>query len=109
MNVPYTDSHEEVLGKLKNRGADLLIIFTLIEWHGDGYAKNTDVNYEVSFKVFDNEGQLLVEKTDGKEGHIIGPDKPKNVWDQLKAELPKFFKEQMEGFFNDPDVMKHLE
>jgi len=52
---------------------------------------------------------LLVEKTDGEMNHIIGPDKPKSIWDQLKVELPKFFKEQMEGFFNDPDVMKHLE
>jgi len=36
--------------------------------------------------------------------HIIGPDKPKSIWDQLKVELPKFFKEQMEGFFNDPEA-----
>ena len=109
VNVPCTDTHEQVLGKLKDTGAELLIIFTLIEWHGDGYNKNTDVNYDVSFKVYDNQGALLVEKTDGQEGLIIGPDKPKSIWDQLKVELPKFFKEQMEGFFNDPEVMKHLE
>jgi hypothetical protein len=109
INVPFTDSPEEVLEKLINTESDLLIIFTLIEWHGDGYAKNTDVKFEVSFKVYDERGQLLVEKTDGEMGRIIRPDKPKNVWDQLKVELPKFFKEQMEGFFNDPDVKKHLE
>jgi len=65
VNVPYTDSHEQVLGKLKNTGAELLIIFTLNEWHGDGYNKNTEINYDVSFKVYYPEGQLLVEKTDG--------------------------------------------
>lgn len=41
INVPFTDGHEEVIGKLKNTGADLLIIFTMKEWHGDGYNKNT--------------------------------------------------------------------
>jgi hypothetical protein len=95
--------------KFKETGSELLIILTLIEWHGDGYAKNTDVNYDVDFKVYDREGTIVAEKVDAKEGHIIGPDKPKNVWDQLKAELPKFFKEQMESFFNDPEVKKQLE
>lgn len=108
VNTAHTESAEEVIKKCKTSDSDLFIILTLKEWQSDGYGGHAEIKYDILMQVFDQEGNLLEEKTAYAEKEQMGFSK-KKAWDFLKEETRKFFKRKMEELFNSEEIIAAIQ
>lgn len=108
INTTHTESPKDVIEKCKTSGSELFIILTLNEWQSDGYGGHAEIKYDIIMQVFDQEGNLLEEKTAYAEKEHMGFSK-KKAWDFLKEETRKFFKRKMEEMFNSEEIMAAIQ
>jgi hypothetical protein len=104
--VTPDDDQSAALQKLKETGAERLVLLTLMEWKSDTFT-NTALHYNVSLKVYDRDGKVLVGKNiEGKD------DLGGNIWDphgQAREAVPRAFKEKIEALLNSPEVANALQ
>ena len=101
----HSDSVETVMSKMSSTGAHRLLLLVLYEWKADTYC-NTALIYDVTLKIMDNTGRILVKKTLVGHDIILGG----NFFNPKSAEriVPVAFKEKIEMLLNNQDVMNAL-
>jgi hypothetical protein len=99
--APASETHEQLVPRLKAMNAGMPVVLHLSEWHSDSY-QAVWYNYNVILQVYDNEGKFLGQKViQGKE-HV-----GTTMWNPVKLakkRMPGEFKKRMEELFNSPEV-----
>jgi hypothetical protein len=104
--VPFSDSADAVLQKLKQAGADALLLLTLTAWKTDTY---TDVmlGYDVVLKALGKDGAPVGEKrlqgTDNLGGSAWNPGA------HASKAAPEAFGKKMEELLNAPEIAPALQ
>lgn len=99
--VPPVNSSEESIIKGVSNDNRKLLILKLNEYHTDGVGVQY-LHFDVDAKVYDTDGQLIVEKNFKSDrpigGNAVwGPGKYKNY-------MPEALKKKLAEIFNDPDI-----
>ncbi len=103
-NMPTTPSetHEQLVEKMKAANAGMPVVLHLTAWHSDCY-QVVWYYYNLVLQVYDNEGKFLGQKMiDGKEslgGSFWNPPK------HAKKTLPPALKKRLEELFNSPEIL----
>ncbi len=98
-------SEEKALEKLRETSAERLLLLTLLEWKTDTF-NNTALSYDVSLKVFDQNGSELARKTIQGRDHLGG-----SFWNppsHAKKVVPSAFAQKLEILFSDPEIERSL-
>ena len=98
-------SEKVALEKLRETSAERLLLLTLLEWKTDTF-NNTALTYDVSLKVFDQNGSELARKTIQGRDHLGG-----SFWNppsHAKKVVPSAFAQKLEILFSDPEIERSL-
>lgn len=102
------EDKDKLLARMKQTGAERLIILTLHEWQSDTYI-NTGLFYDVKLEVFDANGKRLAEQDLKGEDSYTRPDAIWSATEYMKTAVPKAFKGKLEILFNNKDVIESLQ
>lgn len=101
----YSENRNSVIDRLKEKGADRLLLVTVNEWKSDTYA-NTALIYNVDANIFDKEGNILgsstIEGRDNLGGSFMNPPA------HAREAVPRAFKEKIEELLNNEDIISNL-
>jgi hypothetical protein len=98
---PPSETHEQLVIRLKAMNAGMPVVMQLTEWHSDSY-QAVWYNFNIAMQVYDAEGKFLGQKQlQGKE--TVGT----TMWNPVKLakkRMPEAFKARMEDLFNSPEI-----
>jgi hypothetical protein len=98
----HTETHEQVIEKLKATASDKTVILHLETWNSDCY-QMVWLNYKMVLQVYDGSGKFLGQKmlegTQDLGGSMWNPPK------HAKKVIPPAFKQKMEELFNSPEIV----
>jgi len=101
MQAQPSESHEQVVQKMKAMNAGMPVILHLTAWHSDAY-QAVWFNFNLILQVYDASGKFLGQKVlEGKEN--VGT----TMWNPpklAKKNMPVAFKTKMEQLFNSPEI-----
>ena len=99
------EKQEEALEKLKNTGAERIILITLKEWRSNTY-QYTALYYDAELKVYDNKKEFLAKSRVSGDQNLGGSvlDPPSSA----KKNVPLSTKEKLSKLLNKPDVQNAL-
>jgi hypothetical protein len=107
--VPFTDTQNKVLVKLKNTDSKRLVLLTLNKWEADAYNGEMVLICNVTLQVFDTNGNVIATaKIVEDEDNTVGVGGFDWIGDSLTI-VPKAYKEELEKLFNDPAIVKALQ
>jgi hypothetical protein len=99
--VPQSETHEQLVMRLKSMNAGMPVVLHLTAWHSDSY-QAVWYNFNVVLQVYDTDGKFLGQKViEGKE-HV-----GTTMWNPVKLakkKMPGAFKARMEELFNSPEI-----
>jgi hypothetical protein len=103
--APPSETHEQLVMRLKALNAGMPVVLHLTTWHSDSY-QAVWYNFNVVLQVYDAEGKFLGQKVlEGKE-HV-----GTTMWNPVKLakkNMPVAFKKKMEELFNSPEIVAVL-
>jgi hypothetical protein len=96
-----SETHEQLVTRMKAMNAGMPLILHLTEWHSDSY-QAVWYNYNIVLQVYDHEGKFLGQNVmQGKEN--VGT----TMWNPVKLakkRIPPAYKARMELLFNSPEI-----
>ncbi len=104
--VTQDDDQAAALEKLKAVRAERLILLILNEWKSDTYM-NTALSYDVTMKIYDQDGRVLAEKRIQGKDDLGG-----SSWNppaHARQAVPRAFKGKIEELLNSPAIADALQ
>jgi len=101
MPTSQTETHEQLVEKMKATNSGMMVVLHFTEWHSDSY-QAVWYNYNVVLQVYDATGKFLGQKQiEGKE-HV-----GTTMWNPVKLakkNMPPALKARLEEIFNSPEI-----
>jgi hypothetical protein len=96
-----TETHEQLVLRMKSMNSGMPVILHLSEWHSDSY-QGVWYHYNLALQVYDSEGKFLGQHVvSGKES--VGT----SLWNPVKLakkKMPPELKRRLEELFNSPEI-----
>lgn len=95
-----TDSENDIVGKLKETGADRSLLFVLNSWSTDTY-QYTLLTYDIQISMYERNGSQSVNKKFSENKKEIGKIA---FGSSIHAHITEGFKNELGKILNDPDI-----